>query len=531
MSLMGSKLPPRYAVSDWKTSNKLVSSNAERLRNSSHTVRQDARSLRNQTENHTRWTQHDTNTKLEKRIDDINEWKEALERCLNDTDKEIESLQVEKEKTERALEAKQLPLDVAIECLMLRENRIGIDLVRDGVEEQLHKEVEVIEGIKALLQQKVSEAFEQLCLLQEAFQQMYCDVIDKKAALEIDNTCAELNNGSDDIGFQINPTRIIKGSVTPETWDAHSKYNKLRAEAEMNASERLREAIFATLEKTKNDLEAQRRATEFSFRKRIQDTKQAQNELQWQQRNTKEEIATLEQDIQGLREAIDAKMAPMKVAQTRLDNRTHRPNVELCRDIPQYQLCYEVGEIDGSIRALIKQLETAESALESLLKDLARIEEDLAIKTNSLALDGKCMETRMKLTNPDYMNDNSGVDAVADGLTRLSTGGSGQRTSPVADIIDYEGAVPKYADHETAARSPSIPEYNRTNDITNANATSRQSQRYKDALETTYGASYEIGKNDIRSGDLARTLGKATTMNSRIGQRHTVNKNREILVD
>ncbi len=202
MSLVRNKLPPRYAVSDWHTSNKIVSSNAERLRNSSHTIRQEARSLRNQTENHTRWTQHDTNTKLEKRIDDINEWKEALERCLADTDKEIESLQVEKEKTERALEAKQLPLDVAIECLMLRENRIGIDLVRDEVEEQLHKvneknahnendktsynecpslsyknaslskansvlylilqEVEVIEGIKALLQQKVSEAFEQL---------------------------------------------------------------------------------------------------------------------------------------------------------------------------------------------------------------------------------------------------------------------------------------------------------------------------------------------------------------------------------
>lgn len=114
---------------------------------------------------------------------------------------------------------------------------------------------------------------------------MHCDVTDKNSALEIDNHCADLHNGSSDINFQVNPTRTMKGSVTPETWDAHSQYNKLRAESEMKAAERLREAIFATLEKTSNDLEAQRRATEYSYRKRIHETKQAQNELQWQQRN------------------------------------------------------------------------------------------------------------------------------------------------------------------------------------------------------------------------------------------------------
>ena len=122
-------------------------------------------------------------------------------------------------------------------------------------------------------------------LLQEARHQLHCDITDKHSALDIDNTCAQLHNGSSDIDFQVNPTRTVKGSVTPETWDAHSQYNKLRAEAEMKASERLREAIFATLEKTKNDLEAQRRATEYEYRKRIHETEQAKNELEWQQKN------------------------------------------------------------------------------------------------------------------------------------------------------------------------------------------------------------------------------------------------------
>lgn len=41
--------------------------------------------------------------------------------------------------TEQALEAKALPLDVAIECLTLREGRQSIDMVRDRVEAELHK--------------------------------------------------------------------------------------------------------------------------------------------------------------------------------------------------------------------------------------------------------------------------------------------------------------------------------------------------------------------------------------------------------
>lgn len=53
----------------------------------------------------------------------------------------------------------------------------------------------------------------------------------------------------------------------------------------MKASKHLREAIFATLQQTANDIEAQRQATEYAFRKRIHETNQAKSELEWQQRN------------------------------------------------------------------------------------------------------------------------------------------------------------------------------------------------------------------------------------------------------
>lgn len=67
-----------------------------------------------------------------------------------------------KEAAENAIQAKNLCLDVAIECLTFRESRRDIDVVRDPVEEELLREVKVIEKTKKELQQRVDDAFRQL---------------------------------------------------------------------------------------------------------------------------------------------------------------------------------------------------------------------------------------------------------------------------------------------------------------------------------------------------------------------------------
>lgn len=94
------------------------------------------------------------------------------------------------------------------------------------------------------------------------------------------------------------------------------------------------------------------------------------NQFQWSKENlndefskmllqTEEEIAELENDIRGIEEKIRAKIAPMKLAQTRLENRTYRPNVELCRDAPQYGLTDEVKQLEATKRALEEKLKQA----------------------------------------------------------------------------------------------------------------------------------------------------------------------------
>lgn len=63
-----------------------------------------------------------------------------------------------------------------------------------------------------------------------------------------------------------------------------------------------------------------------------------------------EEVNSQEKNIEGLKKAILDKEGPSKVAQTRLETRTHRPNVELCRDTVQYRLIREVQEINHNLQ-------------------------------------------------------------------------------------------------------------------------------------------------------------------------------------
>jgi len=240
--------------------------------------------------------------------------------------------------------------------------------------------------------------------------------------------------------------------------------------------------------KTRNDLDAQHRATNYCYRKRIHETEQAKNELEWQKKNTEDEIATMEQDIAGLKESIEAKIGPMMVAQTRLEKRTQRRNVELCRDIPQYQLCYEVAEIDGSVKALSEKHAVAETALKSLFQDLARVTEDLATKTKSFALDTQCIELRQKLT--ESINESTGMlDNQAH--PSMMQNNITERASPItADSKSIRGTL---GNGETFANSLN----------TKHTTVGEQNQ----LLESTYNVDYDETKNK-RFGDLNRTLGQ-----------------------
>merc|ERR1711971_1175933 len=109
------------------------------------------------------------------------------------------------------------------------------------------------------------------------------------------------------------------------------------------------------------------------------------------------EIDQMEKNMDMLRKAIRDKENPMKVSQTRLDNRTYRPGVELCRDPVQYKLVGEVNEICQSVDALSEQLDNAVNSHKDLQDNRMALEKEIACKKNSIFIDrNKCVSVRTR---------------------------------------------------------------------------------------------------------------------------------------
>uniref|UniRef100_A0A670Y1Z7 Tektin n=1 Tax=Pseudonaja textilis TaxID=8673 RepID=A0A670Y1Z7_PSETE len=92
MATLSVKPGQRFTLPDWHINSDLLSTNAERQRSASHQIRQEARILRNETNNQTKWDEYDNRTRLNERLDIVNRWKETLDKCLTDMDTEINSL-------------------------------------------------------------------------------------------------------------------------------------------------------------------------------------------------------------------------------------------------------------------------------------------------------------------------------------------------------------------------------------------------------------------------------------------------------
>ena len=106
----------------------------------------------------------------------------------------------------------------------------------------------------------------------------------------------------------------------------------------------------------------------------------------------------MEENIEKLKEAIQQKVGPMMLAQTRLGIRSQRPNNELVRDPVQYGLVDEVGQISGSVEGLKTRLVESENTLKALNRNELKLKESIDIKCKTLEIDEKqCMTLRSQL--------------------------------------------------------------------------------------------------------------------------------------
>uniref|UniRef100_A0A8D1Z3R9 Tektin n=1 Tax=Sus scrofa TaxID=9823 RepID=A0A8D1Z3R9_PIG len=379
--------PPKFLPSEWHIANKNHYHRAEAQRSRSERLVAESQRLVDEIEKTTRKSQSDVNKKLEQRLEEVRFWKKELDDKLEQLVSATEDLLICQTRLEKALESLQEPLHITEKCLEYREKRVGIDLVRDEVEQELIKEAEVIQGVRALLTRTLEETAEQIRLNRSAKYSLEKDLRDKFTALTIDDICFSLNNNSPNIRYSENAVRIEPNSVSLEDWLDFSSTNVEKADRQRNNSMTLKALVDRILSQTASDLRRQCDVVDTAFRNGLKETKDARDKLAAHLAKVMEEIASQEKNMTVLEKAILDQEGPAKVAHTRLETRTHRPNVELCRDVAQYRLIKEVDEIAYNVARLKETLAQAQAELKGLNRRQLALQEEIQVKENSIYID------------------------------------------------------------------------------------------------------------------------------------------------
>jgi tektin-1 len=170
-------------------------------------------------------------------------------------------------------------------------------------------------------------------------------------------------------------------------WENFSDSNIKKAEATRLNSEQLRTIVGSDLQQIANDIQKQIELTNRALERRIWEEKDAKAKLEEQVRDVTKLIDDLEENIKNLEKAILDKENYLKLAHTRLDCRTQRPNIELVRDPAQYKLIKEVQETEDSVRQLTEKLRLSHAKLKDLDRNKLILETDIQTKTNTIAVD------------------------------------------------------------------------------------------------------------------------------------------------
>ncbi|XP_043242909.1 tektin-4-like isoform X2 [Amphibalanus amphitrite] len=329
----------------------------------------------------------DTTKKLGERLRDTNYWKFELERLLEDMRNEIDLMLAQKNRLRNSLNASQVPYMIVTDSLDTRRRRIDGDLVTDQLDVALMKEMDVIKRARDLLEDTSVTADRVLAADRRCKEALEHDWSDKYQASRIDSAAGELTPSSTNIKPYPGVRAFHPGQSTLEEWREFTQRNQDRAEEQRCESTRLRHLIDRILQEVSRDMLAASDETATATERRIQEVIAALQRLETELREVIQEIVSQEQTIADLKQAIDDLERPLMVAQTRTQRRGFRPNVEESRDHPQCSLSVELLELPKQIALLRQRLSDAQRHLQTLLNRRCVLENDVAVKRESLRID------------------------------------------------------------------------------------------------------------------------------------------------
>ena len=205
-------------------------------------------------------------------------------------------------------------------------------------------------------------------------------------------------------GPHFNLKLIFAGQSNVPSWEQHTVDALNEFKIAFDKSKALRAKVDAVLINTSRDLRSQDIKVNKSLSERIARTEQVKTELENQLKLTLEKIVETENILEMLHEEMLKVSQRIQVAQTRLNTKNCRPNVENCREGSLVALIEEVRDLNDSMSLLQKRSLETEKLRAELIHERSLIENEIIVKKKTLFLDNeRCLFLRSHYQSAEKM--------------------------------------------------------------------------------------------------------------------------------
>lgn len=341
---------------------------------------------------------------LKQRSKHIYYWKSELERAIRDIDAEIVLLEALRQQLKNAMDTLNIPEYITEECLNMRTNRMQSDLVYDEPQEALFTEIALIENVKRLHRDMLRDIERQMEINVTAKEDLERDWSNKYMAFKYESENVDLKTKSENVKDVPGATKLNEGQSDVELWERNTIDILNQFKNAIDRSKDLRAKVDASLINTSRDLRTKDIEVNKALNERIARTEQVKTELENQLKLTLQKICETENILETLHEEMMKVDQRIQVAQTRLNIKSLRPQVENCREGSLISLIEEVRDLNASMSLLKERYLKTEKLRAELIEERGTIENEIIVKKKSLYIDNeRCLFLRSHYQSAEKM--------------------------------------------------------------------------------------------------------------------------------
>ncbi|CAO1346645.1 unnamed protein product [Diamesa serratosioi] len=394
---------PKYTHKDWSYNNHLKSQiSCDQQKLADRIICETERVLDETKETTTKFKK-ETDYRLEERVSHIVFTCEELKEQKKYGEQELEILKDTKNRIQYSIESiKTDALIICEKCIILRENRIGIDNVDDDVEKGLRKERKVILGSLAILEKLLRETTEQIRKLRASIYFLIRDLSNKENSLEIDQKNLILRENQIDMKIYEGKMDLDPYNSTVLEWTRETTKNIDMCKQEIKCAMSLRSYVEILFKQVVEDIENHFYRTNETFLSRMEEMRCTKMKLEGLHCGTANQVNELTRNITKLEKQLAEKERYVALSQMRLANRAQRVGMELCKDRAQDTLMRELMTLKDTYQKLSNMIDQSKTTLRYLLNTQMLQEEEINLKINTLKIDMDCMTVRESLKFQEY---------------------------------------------------------------------------------------------------------------------------------